>query len=232
MDIRSFFTPNSPPTLRTEDTGKIFEMAICLAYNIPYQGPFKYDLEKAQALKRRLVDLPSLFPACTHTATRGARYDFTAVSDSSLHLSAKTSKRKHAKVAPQVIGQSQPQKLCALLGIEFTDIPAFKQYIQTHVTALLPLLVEYTFDCPNLYYNEETDSIQFIRLVKPIDWTAYTYSWTCSWETWNNSATLKLGDRALVEFQFHTKSRTNMAIRWCYDAFLDIFRENLSVHTL
>ena len=230
MDIRSFFPFKAP--LRTEDTGKIFEMAICLAYGIPYAGPYKYDLQTAQQLKVRLAPLPSLFPLCTHTASRGARYDFTSVADPTLHLSAKTSKGKGAKVAPQVIGQAQPQKLCQLLGIEFTDIPTLKQYIQTHSTTILPLLVEHTFDCPNLYYNEATDTIQFIRLQTPIDWTTYSYSWTCSWEEWNNSATLKLGDRALVEFQFHTKSRTNMAIRWCYDTFLELFRSHLEIHAL
>lgn len=231
MDIRSFFSrPKSP--LRTEDTGKIFEMAICLAYGIPYAGPYKYDLQKAQELKVRLATLPSLFPMCTHTASRGARYDFTSVEDPKVHLSAKTSKGKHAKVAPQVVGQGQPTKFCEILGIEFTDIPTLKQYIQTHPTTILPVLVDHTFDCANLYYNEATGAIQFIRLRTPIDWTAYSYSWTVTWGAWNNSATLKLGDRALVEFQFHTKSRTNMAIRWCYDTFLELFQSHLEIHTL
>jgi hypothetical protein len=31
-------------TLKTEDTGKMFEMAICLAYGIPYDGKYKYDM--------------------------------------------------------------------------------------------------------------------------------------------------------------------------------------------
>ena len=54
----------------------------------------------------------------------------------------------------------------------------------------------------------------------------------------SGSGTLRLGDEkiiikekeyALLEFQFHTKNRTNMAIRWCYENFLTIFKENLCI---
>jgi hypothetical protein len=44
-----------PKVVKTEDTGKIFEMAICLVYNIPYEGVYKYSLEAATALKQRLL---------------------------------------------------------------------------------------------------------------------------------------------------------------------------------
>lgn len=43
--------------LQTEDTGKIFEMAICLAYDIPYDGKYKYSMEIPQKLKLRLSKL-------------------------------------------------------------------------------------------------------------------------------------------------------------------------------
>ena len=36
--------------LLTEDTGKMFEMAICLLYDIPYDGEFKYNLEESKLL--------------------------------------------------------------------------------------------------------------------------------------------------------------------------------------
>ena len=91
--------------LKTEDLGKMFEMAICLAYRIPYDGPYKYGMELPNRLKDRLVKLQELFPTPTHTAKKGARYDYTAVmEDKRMHLSAKTTKMNGGKVAPQVVG--------------------------------------------------------------------------------------------------------------------------------
>ena len=56
-------------TVKTEDTGKIFERAICLAYDIPYDGKYKYGLEEPTRLAPRLARLTELFPPCTHTGT-------------------------------------------------------------------------------------------------------------------------------------------------------------------
>jgi len=222
---------NVEPKIKTEDTGKIFEKAICLAYGIDYDGPYKYSLETATQLAQRLKPLVSSFPKPTHTAARGARYDFTA--DPETHLSAKSTKAGVGKVAPQVVGQSQPQKFCNIIGIPFTTPEALKEYIQTNIQTILPVLVSYTFDCPNIYYNKEQDSIRYITLTTPIDWTRYKFTWTCDWSTWSNSSTLKVvsesGTLALVEFQFHTKSRTNMAVRWCYENFLTLFADHLTV---
>ncbi len=221
------------PKVITEDTGKMFEMAICLAYGIDYDGKYKYDMELPHRLQGRLAKLPELFPKCTHSAKRGARYDFTCIEDPTMHLSAKTIKKGSAKVAPQVIGQAQPQKFCEELGIPYTDVPTLKNYIQANIADILPHLVSHTFDCPNLYYHQETDKIMFIQMVKDIDWSRMTYDWTKKGDDWNNSSTLKIntsrGFVALVEFQFHSSSRTNMAVRWCYDNVLDIFRDNFSV---
>lgn len=223
-------------SVQTEDTGKCFEMAICLAYGIPYDGPYKYGMAIPEKLRPRLRKLVELFPLCTHTAKRGARYDYTAVDDISKHLSAKTTKKGGGKVAPQVVGQSQPKKFCEVLNIPFTTNEALKQYIQENIKTVLPVLVDHTFDCPNIYYNEEKDTIQYIVLTKPIDWNTYEYTWTRSWEEWANSTTLKINsnkkDVSLVEFQFHTASRTNMAIRWCYENFLILFKDHLTIITL
>jgi hypothetical protein len=220
-------------SVKTEDTGKCFEMAICLVYGIPYDGPYKYGMEIPEKLKPRLSKLTELFPMCAHTAKRGARYDYTAIDDSAKHLSAKTTKKGGGKVAPQVVGQSQPKKFCETLGIEYTSIQALKKYIQENIATILPTLVNYTFDCPNIYYNQEKNTIQYITLTRPIDWSKYEYKWTCSWEDWANSSTVKLASKdqlvSLVEFQFHTKSRTNMAIRWCYENFLTLFKEHLTI---
>ncbi len=226
------------PKVRTEDTGKKFEMAICLAYGIPYKGAYKYDMAAPQALAGRLTPLKALFPACEHTASKGSRYDYTAVADPTKHLSAKSTKKGCGKVAPQVIGQAQPEKFCEVLGLTWESVPKLKETIQTmSVSSLLSTLFAYTFDCPTIYYNEDTSKIRFITPKSPIDWSAYSYSWTQHWSSWNNSSTLKITapsgkEYALVEFQFHTASRTNMAVRWCYDNVLDIFADHFTIVSL
>lgn len=222
--------------LKTEDTGKMFEMAICLAYGIQYDGSFKYSMELPETLKPRLYKLLELFPKCSHTAKKGSRYDYTDVSDETRHLSAKSTKKGVGKVAPQVIGQSNPKKFCDIIGIEYTTIPDIKKYIQTEIVKIAPILVRYTFDCPNIYYNQDENTIRYITLNTPIEWDNYSFRWTNGWEKWRNSSTLKViieeKEIALLEFQFHTKSRNNMAIRWCYENFLNVFKDNLSIISL
>jgi hypothetical protein len=211
-------------------------MAICLAFDTQYDGKYKYSMTLPEKLKIRLSKLNDLFPKCYHTAKRGSRYDFTSLTDSTKHLSAKSTKKGVGKVAPQVIGQSQPIKFCELVGIDYTTIPNLKTYIQTNVNTILDILIEYTFDCPNIFYNQKNDTIRYITLIKPIDWLPYKFRWTCNWNKWKNSSTLKIisegNEFALVEFQFHTKKRTNMAIRWCYETFLNIFKDNLNIINL
>jgi hypothetical protein len=219
--------------IMTEDLGKTFEMAICLAYGIPYNGNYKYSMEIPERLKPRLSKLLELFPMCRHSAANGAQYDYTSLTDETKHLSAKTIKHGVGKVAAQVVGQASPKKFCDILGIEFTTIPSLKQYIQTNIVTILPTIAGYTFDCPTVYYNQEKDSIRYITLNKPIAWENYKFKWTCEWSDWKNSSTLKIiteeREIALLEFQFHTASRTNMAIRWCYENVLSLFKENLCV---
>jgi len=232
-DVKNELPIKEQMVLQTEDTGKIFEMAICLAYGIPYDGKYKYSMETPEKLKLRLAKLVSLFPMCRHTAKKGARYDYTSLTDDSHHLSAKSTKKGIGKVAPQVIGQPQPKKFCEVLNIQYTNNAALKEYIQTNIATILPVLLTYTFDCSTVYYNEEKNTIRYITLESPIDWTLYQYKWTCSPTEWINSSTVKVivdeKEYPLVEFQFHTKSRTNMAIRWCYENFLTIFKDNLEI---
>lgn len=222
--------------LLTEDTGKIFEMAICMAYGIPYDGKYKYSMELPEKLKPRLSKLVELFPTCRHTAKRGSRYDYTSLTDETKHLSAKTTKKGIGKVAPQVIGQSQPKKFCEIIGIEYTNITDLKKYIQTNILDIIPILINYTFDCPNIYYHQEKDTISYITLESPIVWDKYVFKWTCGWSEWGNSSTLKIivegKEYALLEFQFHTKNRTNMAIRWFYENILTIFKKNFLITEL
>lgn len=220
-------------SVQTEDTGKIFEMAVCVTFDTPFEGPYKYSMDEAKKLAARLQKVKELFPACRHTATKGARYDFTAVGDETKHLSAKTAKRGVGKVAPQVVGQAQPATFCERMEITYTTNSALKQHIQEHIVDILPTLVGYTFDCPNLYYHQKHDTIRYITMNTPIDWSKYSFKWTRGWTDWKNSSTLKVVDgqgkaTSLLEIQFHT-TRSNMAIRWCYENFLTVFKENLSI---
>ncbi len=231
----SSFKMTTPQKLKTEDTGKMFEMGLCMAMGIPYVGKYKYGLELPTKLQPRLQQLCSQFfsQKYTHTAKKGGRYDYTQADNPDVHFSAKSIKKGGGKVAAQVIGQATPQKFCEVLQIPYTDNAALKQYIQEHPQIILPSLVSYTFDCPNVYFNEEKNTIQYIQLVSPIDWSAYSFEWTCPYNTWNNSSTLKLvtpqGSVALVEFQFHTKSRKNLVVRWCYETFLTQFKDHLFI---
>jgi len=237
--------------LLTEDTGKEFEMAICTVFGIEYQGPYKYTMQITELLRDRLVYIKPLFQNIKHTAEKGARYDFTGQDPADpsqiLHLSAKTSKKGIGKVAPQVIGQAQPQKFCEIVGVEFTDIPILKQYIQENITAILPILSNHTFDCPNIYFRKDKNSLKYIILEREIDWSKYEYTWTCPYTSWNNSTTLKIREKSeekseqnikknpyisIVEFQIHSKSRTNMAIRWFYDNVLEIFADSFRIQNL
>lgn len=214
----------------TENTGKIFERAVCLLYNTPYSGKYKYDIESAEKLVSRLTKLKTLFPECSHSAKSGARYDFTSL-DGSQFLSAKTTK-KDGKVAPQVIGQAKPEKFCQLLGIQFTEVSNLKKDIQENITKILPIMFEYTFDCPIVYYNEKKNTIKYVKTKSPINWAQYEYTWTKKPEVWNGSSTVKIGSTAIAEFQFHSKSRTNMAIRWYFENILELFVDHLDVELL
>ena len=224
--------------LLTEDTGKILEMAVCLTYGISYDGTYKYGLEEPTALKPRLSTLPSLFPLCVHSAKRGARYDFTACT-ASRYLSVKSTKG-NTMVAPQCVGQAQPTAFCERMGIPVMTVPILKAYIQENIKALLPVFLNYTIseNCDILYYNKKTSAIKFIRLVTPINWTPYTFTWSCTADKWNNSAKLKVAPADggkpinLLEVQFHTKSRTNMAVRWCFEALLALVPTAFSITTL
>ena len=261
MDVNTMSTAEFAPVaaetttpLMTEDTGKIFEKAICDAYGIPYDGPFQYSQAEVDKLTPRLKRLvtDNLFPMCAHTASKGARYDFTAVAETGevLHLSAKSNKKKGGKIAPQVVGQATPQKFWEEC-VKFSncsnengvpDPATLKKYIQENIMAIMPMLWRYTFDSPIVYYVRDTDQIRFIApvVVDGPDWTSFQYSWSRPYDKWTNSTSLRVvapgggvgGDTTIMEFQFHTKSRQNMAVRWCIDKVLQVFAGHFKVTDL
>lgn len=219
----------SATKLQTEDLGKQFEMAVCLIYGIEYDGPYKYGMDEPERLRKRLTLLPRLFPTPKHTAKRGARYDFTSDTDKNEHLSIKTTKGD-GKVAPQVVGQPSIAKFRSTLHIPEMSVPELKAYIQEHILDILPVFEEYTFDCPNLYYNKKKNKIVYVQRTSPINWAdAGTISWTRNAASWGNSSTLKLNGNPILEMQFHTASRSNMANRWLYETILELFPRNFEI---
>ena len=107
--------------VQTEDLGKIFEMGLCLLYNIDYDGKYKYSMEEAHQIKDRIAKLLEVYPhQLVHTAKNGARYDFTGLEDQTVRLSAKTTK-KDGKIAPQVVGQPSKKKFCEHFGVLETN---------------------------------------------------------------------------------------------------------------
>ena len=224
--------------LLTEDTGKEFEKGLCLCMNIDYIGNFKYNIEESKKIAYRLMKSNfNTYSSGTykHTAINRSRYDFTNVDEKGefIYMSAKSSKVKDGRVAPQVIGQCNPIKFCDLINIKFESIYALKKYIQNNIKYILKIFMDYTFDCPNIYYNKAKDTIKFIKIKNKINWENYEYKWTTDYDDWNNSSTLKIkiNDKyiPLMAWQFHSKSRSNMANRWYYDKLIDNFKDNFSI---
>lgn len=220
--------------VKTEDTGKVFEYAICLTYNTPYDGVYRYSTEDAQILVPRLQNLPELLPNMKHTASKGARYDFQNI-DQNSKLSAKSTK-KSGKVAPQIIGQCSPQAFCTHFdNINFISNEQLKIDIQNslNIPKILDKMMEFTFTCPVIYLNKKSNKIKYITLKEKIEWENYIYSWTRSHEKWTNSTTLHITKnhkkKSIVEFQFHSKSRSNMAIRWNFEKLIDIFQDHFEI---
>jgi hypothetical protein len=235
------------PGPKTEDDGKIFEMAICLFLETVYDGTYKYTDPKNQEKMAKILDrlrqsqLGELLGTTkfTHTAKKGARYDFTSIGETNEqihHLSAKTCKKGIGKVAPQVIGQCQPSKFCEVFDNRAT-CENLKEWIQENTATVLEKMMEYTFDCPNIYYNVASGRILYITLAAPIPWRDFEFKWTRGYDEWTNSSTVKMVKKectketlvSIAEFQFHTKSRTNMANRWVYDNLWKLFPENFMI---
>ena len=225
------------PAVITEDLGKMFEKGICGAYGIPYIGKYKYSEEQADAFAKRLQLLPSLFPDCTHTAEKGAQYDFTANDNNQLHLSAKTNKKGY-KICPQKIGQPTKQKFCEYFDIDPKSTnDDIKQYIMVNLKSMLPHYFNYTFDSPIVYYNQHTDKIVYINTLSSIEWepVACRFSHMQNNTQWNESTTVSMvrDDKSysVAEFQIHN-NRNGVKFRWNLDTLLKYFPQHFDVTQL
>ena len=216
----------------TEDLGKIFEMAICLYYEIDYDGHYKYSLQEAQILKNKLSNLKSVFPYnIKHCAKGGSKYDFECIDDPTIHLSAKTTK-KDGKVCPQVIGQPSRKKFCEFfaLDVNSASLDQIKTFIINNIAHMLPVYCTHTFDCPILYYNKHSNKLAFIVYKEQIDWSNSTiqFSHNIKNKLWNESSSISINGVTIGEFQVHN-NRDCIKFRWCFEKLLAMFGQHFTI---
>ena len=216
----------------TEDLGKIFEMAICLYYEIDYDGHYKYSLQEAQILKNKLGNLKSVFPyAIKHCAKGGSKYDFECIDDPTIHLSAKTTK-KDGKVCPQVIGQPSRKKFCEFfdLDVHNVSLEQIKLYIINNIAHMLTVYCMHTFDCPLLYYNNHSNKLAFIVYKEHINWSNSTiqFSHNIKNKLWNESSSISINGVTIGEFQVHN-NRDCIKFRWCFEKLLAMFGQHFTI---
>lgn len=225
---------NAPKQILTEDLGKIFEMAICLLYEIEFDGKYKYSIEEANSIKNKLIKLKEVFPyQLKHIAKNGNKYDFVCINNHTINLSAKTTK-KDAKVCPQVIGQPSKKKFCEFFGIDLINTcDDIKIYIENNVKSLLEIYALNTFDCPIVYYNKHKNLLLFIKLKNNIIWTNYEilFSHIIKNKKWNESSTIIINGITIGEFQIHNH-RDCIKFRWVFEKILDLFKENFEIINL
>jgi hypothetical protein len=218
----------------TEDLGKIFEMAICLLYEIEYDGKYKYSLEEANYIKDKLYKLKNIFPCkLKHIAKNGNKYDFMSINENNVYLSAKTTK-KNTKVCPQVIGQPSKKRFCDFFGIDVLyNLDQIKDYIKTNIKTLLEIYTLHTFDCPILYYNKNKNMILFVKMKEYINWKNYNilFSHIVKNKKWNESSCIIINKMTIGEFQIHNH-RDCIKFRWSFEKLLDLFKDNFDITNL
>lgn len=213
----------------TEDLGKIFEKAICLLYEIVFDGNYKYSLEDAITIKDKLHKLLIIFPhKLKHIAKNGNKYDFVSIDG--IYLSAKTTK-KNGKVCPQVIGQPTKKKFCEFFGIDsHYNLNEIKNYIETNINTFLEIYALNTFDCPMVYYNKHKNIILFIKLKESINWTNHNilFSHNIKNKKWNESSNININGISIGEFQIHNH-RDCIKFRWSFEKLLNMFNNNFEI---
>jgi len=229
-------TRNKGGTLLTEDTGKIFEMALCMCFDTEYVGNFKYSMNEATNIKNKinLETLHKLIPdKIVHTAEKGNQYDFGSPENKNYHLSAKTNK-KGGRVCPQKIGQGTKKKYCEYFELDINSTPEqIKNYIEPNVNKLLGEYFKYTFDCDIIYYNRHRNQIYFVKTTQPIDWSLYNISFShiIKNKQWNESTSISVNNKNIGEFQIHNH-RDGIKFRWAFDNLITMFSNHFEVTDL
>ncbi|AGE50347.1 endonuclease CviAII [Acanthocystis turfacea Chlorella virus Canal-1] len=219
--------------LLTEDLGKIFEKSICMLYNTPYVGKYKYGNEKPTLLKERIKKLVDFYPAIVHTAIGGGVHDFSTLNSSS-YLSAKTSKKKDGKVAPQTIGQPTKKKFLEYFHLSPNSSDAdIKRFIQRDIVRILDEYFKHTFTDDIIYYNEHRNLAVLVKTKEMVKFNPALIEFGCSRQgkTWNESTILFYDNKRIGEFQIHT-SRSCIKFRWFFENVLELFPSHFDIAVL
>jgi hypothetical protein len=221
--------------VKTEDLGKIFEMAICLLYKIPFDGKYKYSIAEAETICVRINNLLTIFPYnIKHTAKNGNKYDFSSIDNPEINLSAKTTK-KDGKVCPQVIGQPSREKFCTFFNVEgsIDVLESIKTHIEKNVCDMLKIYFENTFDCPIIYYNKHKNILKFVKAKNEINWNEYLieFSHKKKNKEWCESSTISIAGKNVGEFQVHN-NRNCVKFRWFFENLLRDFAESFDITNL
>lgn len=213
--------------LQTEVVGIIFEMAQCIYYDIPYNGPpFKYDISIsrriAQTLKNSKIQLIDFLPlregiTWVHTAQRQARYDFTSSDGYNMYHSKSNKNDSNKMQAAEQIGQGSMNKWKEFFQLPITyNLTQVKYWIYNNIKEVILLNYRYLFDKPICYYCNDKYYCEWIT-AKPdlfIDKTKLGFAGNKKLEDWNNSLTIKYNDISIAEIQTHSSSRHNIVFRF------------------
>lgn len=214
----------SPPKIKTEDTGLIFEYALCIYYGIPYDGKFKYEIPKAEeiadVLKSSKFQLKNLTGIdMVHTAAKQARYDFTS-KDGKIKFHAKSAKKiDNQKQAAEVIGQGSMKTLINHFNLPITyNRIQFKSWIMENIDAYITEQYNFLFNEPICYFIEDVYECYWITPIKKLNVEKKNITFTRNLENWGNSNTIKYNGISIAEIQFHSSSRINVATRFNFNS--------------
>jgi len=213
--------------LHNDQFGRIAEKALCIAKGIPFVGPFPENLiAPAQALAPRFACfLPHMDGDWTHTAARGARFDFSSADS---HRSLKTNTRDY-KICPQVIGQTTKQRWCTHFGLPAdTADDTIKNFIQTNLSRVLDEEHRHTFDTTIFHYHKPSNTAKVIISLRPIDWTSKNLTFTKNGDAWRESTSLRANGNTIGEFQIHNH-RNNVKFRWNLKNLIAAFPDDFHV---
>lgn len=242
--------------IMTEDLGKTFEMAICLLYNIEFNGKYKYSIKEAQRICDKLYNFKRLYPYKFTHIGGCKKYDFEYITeftnnsenkcenkcennsenkcDSNIYkLNVKTTKRD-GKVCPQVIGQPSKKKFCEFFNIDITNnLEYIKKYIELHILELLFIYIQNTFEYPIIYYNKHKNILILVNLKKEIDWITQNilFSHIIKNKKWNESTSIYVNKINIGEFQIHNH-RDCIKFRWAFEKLLSLFKDNFNIYDL
>ena len=211
-------------TLKTEDTGKIAEKAICDLIETPFGGTFKYAQEDVDEMTIRLGPMYETLAGYVHTGNVDNVYDFKRGEKG---LSVKTNKHDTDwKVCPQRIGQTTKKRFCAYFELPTTDVDSIKTFLTTQTIRALTAYAVNTFHCDILYYNKGSDQVLLIEPIAAMSFEGHTltFSHIEKQKAWNESTTLYIDGKPLGEFQIHTH-RDGVKFRFQLKTVLDIFKD-------